>query len=80
MTLTPTILRFADLVALGIVRNRVTLNNWIQKLGFPGGAHVRPEQPRMDRHRGWELAGVSPVREHDTKARSGQKEPGGEPC
>lgn len=33
-------LRYADLVALGIVNNRVTLQNWINKEGFPRGAMI----------------------------------------
>ena len=32
-----TLLRFADLKARGIVRNRTTLSRWIQNLGFPPG-------------------------------------------
>jgi len=30
-------LRFADLKALGIVRNHTTLKRWIEKRGFPVG-------------------------------------------
>jgi predicted DNA-binding transcriptional regulator AlpA len=35
-------LRFRDLVALGIVNNRITLNNWIRDLGFPPGQLTGP--------------------------------------
>jgi predicted DNA-binding transcriptional regulator AlpA len=35
-------LRFADLVALGIVRNRPTLANWIKTQGFPQGTLTGP--------------------------------------
>jgi predicted DNA-binding transcriptional regulator AlpA len=35
-------LRFADLVALGIVNNRVTLQNWIRDRGFPPGQLIGP--------------------------------------
>lgn len=35
-------LRFADLVALGIVRNRVTLGRWIRDQGFPEGVMLGP--------------------------------------
>lgn len=35
-------LRYADLVALGIVTNRVTLKNWINKRGFPRGQLTGP--------------------------------------
>ncbi len=35
-------LRFSDLVALGIVRNRVTLANWIRDRGFPRGQLTGP--------------------------------------
>jgi predicted DNA-binding transcriptional regulator AlpA len=35
-------LRYADLLALGIVRNRVTLSNWIRKQNFPKGALTGP--------------------------------------
>jgi predicted DNA-binding transcriptional regulator AlpA len=35
-------LRYADLLALGIVRNRTTLGNWIRDRGFPAGALVGP--------------------------------------
>jgi predicted DNA-binding transcriptional regulator AlpA len=31
------LLRFADLKALGIVKNRVTLSRWVQGQGFPSG-------------------------------------------
>jgi hypothetical protein len=35
-------LRYADLVALGIIRNRVTLRNWIRSRGFPSGQLTGP--------------------------------------
>jgi hypothetical protein len=35
-------LRYADLRALGVVNNRVTLNNWIRDLGFPRGQLTGP--------------------------------------
>ena len=35
-------LRFSDLVDRGIVRNRVTLKNWIQTQGFPEGQMTGP--------------------------------------
>jgi predicted DNA-binding transcriptional regulator AlpA len=35
-------LRFADLVALGIVNNRPTLQNWIRDRGFPPGQLTGP--------------------------------------
>jgi predicted DNA-binding transcriptional regulator AlpA len=35
-------LRFADLLALGIVKNRVTLKNWIRDRGFPPGQLTGP--------------------------------------
>jgi hypothetical protein len=35
-------LRFRDLVAHGIVANRVTLNNWIRRYGFPPGQLTGP--------------------------------------
>jgi predicted DNA-binding transcriptional regulator AlpA len=35
-------LRFAHLLALGIVNNRVTLRNWIRNLGFPPGQLTGP--------------------------------------
>ena len=35
-------LRFADLVALGIVSNRATLSNWVRKRGFPSGQLTGP--------------------------------------
>lgn len=37
-------LRYCDLEALGIVRNRVTLRNWIRKCGFPPGQLTGPNQ------------------------------------
>ena len=37
MTIQTVWLRFADLKARGIVRNRVTLSRWIQNLDFPPG-------------------------------------------
>jgi predicted DNA-binding transcriptional regulator AlpA len=35
-------LRYSDLVALGIVTNRVTLANWIKHSGFPRGQLLGP--------------------------------------
>ena len=35
-------LRYSDLVALGIVRNRPTLANWIRARGFPCGQLTGP--------------------------------------
>ncbi len=35
-------LRFKDLVALGIVANRVTLGRWIKLQGFPAGIKLGP--------------------------------------
>jgi len=35
-------LRFRDLEALGVIRNRVTLRNWIKKHGFPPGQLTGP--------------------------------------
>jgi predicted DNA-binding transcriptional regulator AlpA len=41
-------LRFRDLVALGIVANRVTLKNWIKDRGFPPGCLVGPNTRLWD--------------------------------
>ena len=35
-------LRYADLVRLGVVRNRPTLANWIRDRGFPPGQLTGP--------------------------------------
>lgn len=35
-------LRYTDLVARGIVRNRPTLSNWIRDYGFPPGQLIGP--------------------------------------
>jgi predicted DNA-binding transcriptional regulator AlpA len=35
-------LRYRDLVALGVVANRVTLRNWIRDRGFPPGLLLGP--------------------------------------
>jgi predicted DNA-binding transcriptional regulator AlpA len=35
-------LRFADLLDLGIVKNRATLQNWIHDRGFPPGQLTGP--------------------------------------
>jgi predicted DNA-binding transcriptional regulator AlpA len=35
-------LRYADLERLGIVKNRVTLSNWIRDRGFPRGQLTGP--------------------------------------
>ncbi len=40
--MTPTLLRFSDLKARGIVANWVTLNNWIEREGFPAGRMLGP--------------------------------------
>ncbi len=40
MTIQPKLLRFADLKARGIVRNRATLSRWIRNLGFPPGVMI----------------------------------------
>lgn len=36
------LLRYDDLVARGIVRNRATLRNWINQQGFPAGQMIGP--------------------------------------
>ena len=36
------LLRFPDLVALGVVRNRTCLYNWIRDRGFPRGILIGP--------------------------------------
>jgi predicted DNA-binding transcriptional regulator AlpA len=41
-------LRYADLLALGIVNNRPTLQNWIRKLGFPPGQLTGPNSRTWD--------------------------------
>src|SRR4029450_2907197 len=41
-------LRLADLVGRGIVRNRVTLSNWINKHGFPRGQMTGPNTRTWD--------------------------------
>jgi predicted DNA-binding transcriptional regulator AlpA len=35
-------LRYADLERLGVVNNRITLKNWINKRGFPPGQLTGP--------------------------------------
>jgi predicted DNA-binding transcriptional regulator AlpA len=35
-------LRYADLEALGVVKNRATLGNWIRNRGFPPGQLTGP--------------------------------------
>jgi predicted DNA-binding transcriptional regulator AlpA len=35
-------LRYRDLVALGVIRNRPTLKNWIRDRGFPPGQLTGP--------------------------------------
>jgi predicted DNA-binding transcriptional regulator AlpA len=35
-------LRYRDLLALGVVNNRVTLQNWIRDRGFPPGQLTGP--------------------------------------
>jgi predicted DNA-binding transcriptional regulator AlpA len=40
---TPTLLRYADLVARNIVNNRQTLANWIRLQGFPPGIKLSPQ-------------------------------------
>ena len=41
-------LRFNDLKARGVVNNWVTLNNWIEKGGFPPGRRVGPNTRLWD--------------------------------
>ena len=41
-------LRYADLERLGIVRNRVTLSNWIRDRGFPAGQLTGPNSRTWD--------------------------------
>jgi hypothetical protein len=40
--MTPTLLRFTDLKARGIVNNWVTLLRWIDREGFPPGRKLGP--------------------------------------
>ncbi len=46
------LLRFADLKAMNIVRNRVTLRRWVEKYGFPPGMLLGPAT------RAWRLEDV----------------------
>ena len=41
-------LRYADIEALGIVNNRVTLQNWINNRGFPRGQLTGPNSRTWD--------------------------------
>jgi hypothetical protein len=41
-------LRYADLVARGIVKNRATLRNWILHQGFPPGQMTGPNTRTWD--------------------------------
>jgi predicted DNA-binding transcriptional regulator AlpA len=41
-------LRYRDLVALGIVNNRPTLQNWIRDRGFPAGQLTGPNSRTWD--------------------------------
>ena len=41
-------LRFAELQAKGVVNNRVTLKNWIEKQGFPAGQLTGPNTRTWD--------------------------------
>jgi hypothetical protein len=41
-------LRFNDLRERGIVKNRVTLTNWIKKRGFPPGRRIGPNSRAWD--------------------------------
>jgi predicted DNA-binding transcriptional regulator AlpA len=36
------LLRYRDLLAIGVVRNRATLRNWIKKQNFPRGRLLGP--------------------------------------
>ena len=40
--MTPTLLRFSDLKARGVVHNWVTLQRWIEHEGFPPGRLLGP--------------------------------------
>jgi hypothetical protein len=41
-------LRYADLVEIGVVKNRVTLANWIRDHGFPRGQLTGPNSRTWD--------------------------------
>jgi predicted DNA-binding transcriptional regulator AlpA len=43
-------LRYRDLVALGIIRNRPTLQNWIRDRGFPPGQLTGPNSRTWSEH------------------------------
>jgi hypothetical protein len=59
-------LRFGDLKARGIVKNRVTLRNWILKQNFPPGQLTGPntrtwdEETEINPWLGCELSGGCP--------------------
>jgi predicted DNA-binding transcriptional regulator AlpA len=55
-------LRYADLEALGIVNNRVTLGNWIRDLGFPPGQLIGPNS------RSWSEAEIRQWLDHRPSA------------
>jgi predicted DNA-binding transcriptional regulator AlpA len=63
-------LRYADLERLGVVRNRVTLRNWIRDRGFPAGQLTGPNS------RTWSEAEVQEwldSRPTEPKPRPGQR-------
>ena len=41
-------LRYCDLLAKGVVKNRQTLKNWIEKEGFPPGELTGPNTRTFD--------------------------------
>ena len=48
------LLSFPDLCELRLVNNWTTLNNWINRRGFPPGRHAR-QAPDVDRGAGCRL-------------------------
>ena len=69
-------LRFRDLVALGVVRDRVTLKNWIRDRGFPLGQLTGPNSRTWGEDEVQDYVATRPV---EPKAAPPTKKPRGRP-
>jgi predicted DNA-binding transcriptional regulator AlpA len=76
-------LRYADLLALGIVNNRVTLQNWIRDRSFPRGQLTGPNSRTWDEGevQAWLDSRPTTPKAWPKNARRGRGRPGkGEPA
>jgi hypothetical protein len=72
-------LRFEDLVALGLFKNRTTLSNWIRKHGFPPGQLTSPNCRTWGESEIFKYIATRPIEGPPRAANSPLRKRGGRP-